>query len=192
MVTLETRPAKRVIGAILLLLSVLGFSKLQARDQTPTAWLDVPYVQQIKAGCGSAAVAMVVQYWAREYPGRLDAAAADSERIDRLLPPTPKGIQGKALKKFMEAHGFSAFIFDAEVQDLRDHFARGRPMIVCLALNGPNGPLHYAVVVGVDANSVWLNDPARGKLIREPMTRFLPAWKETGNWALLAVPRQSK
>jgi hypothetical protein len=37
--------------------------------------------------------------------------------------------------------------------------------------------------------AVLVNDPARGRLIPVELTRFLPAWKLTGNWALLAVPR---
>jgi predicted double-glycine peptidase len=158
---------------------------------TDTRWLDVPFVQQVKAGCGSAALAMVVQYWARQQPG-LEVAAADSERIDKLLPATAKGIQGRALKQFLEQRGFTAFIFDGELRDLQAHFEKGRPVIVCLALSGPRAPLHYAVVVGLDDKAVWLNDPARGKLVHENLDHFMAAWKETGNWALLAVPRQAQ
>jgi uncharacterized protein YvpB len=43
----------------------------------------------------------------------------------------------------------------------------------------------------VDDEEVVLNDPARGKLVREQKEAFLRSWKVTGNWALLAVPRQS-
>jgi predicted double-glycine peptidase len=155
-------------------------------------WLDVPFVEQAKSGCGSAAIAMVVQYWVRQYPG-LDAAAADTERIDRLLPPTSrKGIQGQALKEYLEKRGFQAFVFDGEIADLNHHFEKGRPVIVCFAPAGSRAPLHYAVVVGLDEKNIWLNDPARGKLFREDVSRFLHEWKETGNWALLTVPRQAQ
>jgi predicted double-glycine peptidase len=154
-------------------------------------WLDIPYVEQVRAGCGSAAIAMVVQYWARQQPG-LESALQESERINELLPPTsPKGIKGKELKRFLEEHGFRAFIFDGEIQDLQNNFQKGRPLIVCLALNGARGPLHYAVIAGLNDQVVWMNDPARGKLIREDMDRFLSAWKATANWTLLAVPQQA-
>jgi uncharacterized protein YvpB len=63
-------------------------------------------------------------------------------------------------------------------------------VVVCLGLKGPDGPLHYAVVVGLGDADVTLNDPARGKLVREEREAFLRSWKVTGNWALLAVPRQ--
>jgi predicted double-glycine peptidase len=151
--------------------------------------LDIPFVQQTKAACGSAAVAMVIQYWARQNPG-LDLAEADSERIDKYLPPTSaKGIQGKALKAYLEKQGFQAFIFDGELADLQHHLEKGRPVIVCFAPRGPRAPLHYAVIAGVDQHSIWMNDPARGKLFQEDTGRFLGEWKATGNWALLAVPR---
>jgi ABC-type bacteriocin/lantibiotic exporter with double-glycine peptidase domain len=155
-----------------------------------TAWLDVPYVQQVKDGCGSAAVAMVVQYWALQFP-ELQKAAADTERIDKLLPATSEGIRGEALKAYLERNGFSAYIFDGEVGDLRHHLEKGRPVIVCLAPGGPKKPLHYAVVVGINDNRIWLNDSARGKLFSEDLARFKEEWSATQNWALLAVPRQT-
>src|SRR4051812_39250700 len=89
----------------------LLLTSLTAGEVKP--WLDIPYVQQKKAACGSAAIAMVVQYWAREQPN-LESAASDSEEIDRLLPASAKGIQGRALKAFLEGHGFDAYIFDGE------------------------------------------------------------------------------
>jgi len=171
---------------VLLLLS--GSSLLLfANDLT---WLDVPFVRQIRAGCGSAAIAMVMQYWARNDPN-LDAAAAAAERIDRALPASSKGIAGKELRRYLEANGFSVFIFNGELSDLRHHAAKGRPTVVCLGLKGPRAPLHYAVVAGAGEDAVLLNDPARGKLVREDKESFLRSWKVTGNWALLAVPRQT-
>jgi ABC-type bacteriocin/lantibiotic exporter with double-glycine peptidase domain len=157
--------------------------------QTAAPWLDVPYVEQVRAGCGSAAVAMVVQYWAHQFPG-LRAAAADTERIDQLLPASTRGIHGAALKNYLEQEGFSAYIFSGEITDLKHHFDKGRPLIVCLAPKGPRAPLHYAVLVGIDDSRVWLNDSARGKLFNEDLARFKEEWSATGNWALLAVPRQ--
>ena len=148
---------------------------------------DVPFVHQIREGCGSAAVAMVMQYWVRQTPG-LDAAASAAERIDRALRPKSGGLSGEALRRYFEANGFSAYVFDGEIADLRDHTSKGRPVIVCL---GPaaRGELHFVVVAGVDADRVIINDPARGKNIGQPLAEFLREWKASGDWALLAVPR---
>jgi uncharacterized protein YvpB len=154
-----------------------------------TGWLDVPYVRQVKAGCGSAAIAMVMQYWAR-YEPRLDALAADADRIHKHLPPSKRGLAGQALKGYLEENGFSAYVFDGELSDLRNHLEKGRPVVVCLALRGPRAPLHYVVIVGLGDGLVVMNDPARGKVVREDLDSFVRAWKITGHWALLAVPRQ--
>lgn len=163
---------------------------LLAVAATASPWLDVPYVQQVKAGCGSAAVAMVVQYWARQFPA-LRSAAADTERIDKLLPASSRGIRGEALKDYLQREGFAAYIFDGQIGDLKHHLEKGRPVIVCLAPRGPHAPLHYAVVVGLADDKVWLNDSARGKLFTEDLPRFEVEWKATQDWALLAVPRQT-
>jgi predicted double-glycine peptidase len=176
----------RRISRILLLTALSSWACLS--NEIP--WLDVPFVRQVRAGCGSAALAMVMQYWVKHQPG-LDAAAADAERIDKALPPSSEGISGEALKRYLEEHGFAAFVFNGELEDLRNHVAKGRPAVVCLAPKGPRAPLHFVVVVGVGEDAMLLNDPARGKLIRERQDSFLRAWKVTGNWALLAVPRPS-
>jgi predicted double-glycine peptidase len=175
-----------VLGLILTVWPLLSYDVWGATD-----WLNVPFVPQVKAGCGSAAVAMVIEYWAYRYPS-LQYAAEDTQRIDQLLPVSRRGIRGDALRKYFDARGFRAFVFDGELEDLKHHFEKGRPVIVCFAPKGPHAPLHYAVIVGVDAHSVWMNDPARGKLIREDTDRFLDEWKVTANWALLAVPRQAQ
>jgi len=175
----------RSLGPAVLLL--IGLHSPASSADSP--WLEVPFVHQVKAGCGSASIAMVMQYWASRQPG-LDAARADAGYIDQvLLPGSTKGIQGQSLKRYLEEHGFAAFVFSGEIRDLQQHLAKGRPVVVSLGLNGSRAPLHYVVVVGLKGKAVLVNDPARGKLIGIDLQRFLLAWKPTGNWALLAVPR---
>jgi predicted double-glycine peptidase len=153
--------------------------------------LDVPFVPQIRQGCGSAAVAMLIEYWVKQTDS-MERAAEDAEHIDRALPPGADGLAGSALKRYLDTHGFEAFIFDGEVQDLREHIAKGRPVIVCIAPRGPSREKHFAVVDGIEPESIVLNDPARGKDFREPLHAFLREWKSAGNWALLAVPRTAR
>jgi predicted double-glycine peptidase len=131
---------------------------------------------------------MVVQYWALHHP-ELKDAAVETEQIDDLLPASRRGIRGSALKNYLGERGFNVYVFDGELEDLRQHFEKGRPLIVCLGMSGERGPLHYAVVVGIGDDAVWLNDSARGKLVREPVDRFLGLWRASRNWAMLAVPR---
>jgi predicted double-glycine peptidase len=177
-----------MVRLLLALLCVFGY---EARSAEP-GWLDVPFVRQVYAGCGSASVAMVMQYWIRS-DQRLDPAASDAERIHKALPVSSKGIPGSRLKQYLEENGFTAYTFDGEMQDLQNHVSKGRPVIVCLAPRGMRAPLHYVVVTGVadDNSHLTVNDPARGKSISIDAELFLKEWKATGNWALLAVPRQS-
>lgn len=132
---------------------------------------------------------MVMQYWVRQQPG-LNPAAADADYVYKILPRSKNGASGEALKEYLEHHGFSAFVFSGEMEDLRHHVEKGRPVVVCLAPKGPHKPLHYAVVAGIVDDGVLLNDPVRGKLIHLRSAEFQREWSVTGNWSLLAVPRQ--
>jgi len=132
---------------------------------------------------------MVIEYWIAQSAG-LDTAARAVERIDRDLRPSRGGLSGAELRDYFEAAGFSAYVFNGEFEDLRTHLAKGRPVIVCL---GPARPeMHFVVVTGIDDNGAIVNDPARGKSVHDRLPAFAREWKASGNWALLAVPRQSK
>ena len=153
------------------------------------ASLDIPFVQQTAAACGPASAAMVMQYWARERPERT-SLAAEADRVARMPVPA-KGITGANLVRVLERAGFRVFVVNAERRDLEDHLAKGRPLIVCFAPAGKSGPLHFAVVAGLESDTIVLNDPTRGKLFREDLGRFLRQWSVTDNWTLLAVPRDT-
>jgi predicted double-glycine peptidase len=190
-----------VIAMALLLASAC---LLLAADTTAGNWIDVPYVAQPKDGCGAAAISMVLQYWARQpaakslqnLPEKLGlqpnvSASSDPRRIqDLLFVPTEKGIPASAMIGYFERSGYHAYAFRGEWSDLQHHISQGRPLIVSLKASGPRGPLHYAVVVGVDSqrNYAFLNDPARGKMLRVSREGFLGEWNPANNWTLLAVP----
>lgn len=118
----------------------------------------------------------------------INPADADESRIHAAVKHTAAGISGQALREYLAGHGFAAYIFRATTEDLRHHLAKGRPIVVCLAPRGANAPLHYVVVAGLADDAVLVNDPTRGKLLREDLSSFTKAWESTGNWSLLAVP----
>ncbi len=154
-----------------------------------SGWLDVPYVRQLEEGCGAASVAMVMQYWSSR-DTRVDRTAADADTIYRALAPAAgKGSSGQSLKSYLESHGFRAYVFTGEMEDLHHHLDKGRPLIVCLAPRGLKAQLHYVVVVGLTKQAVLMHDPVRGKLFDEERNRFEREWKAAGCWALLAVPQ---
>jgi len=155
-----------------------------------SVWLDVPYVHQEKNGCGSAALAMVLQYWAQKgiviAPERTDEGKIQKE----LYSQDARGIYASAMEKFLRESGFSPYVFKGEWSDLGNHLEKGRPLIASIQPGGKSS-LHYVVVVGIDREKegVLLNDPERGKLFRVERTEFEKEWQRTNYWTLLAVPR---
>jgi predicted double-glycine peptidase len=150
----------------------------------PSLWIDVPYIQQDKNGCGSASIWMVIEYW---NPG---TAPPIHEIQAHLYSEEAGGIFARDMAGYLEARGHQVFTFRGEWQDLTQHVGKGRPLIVSLEQNARGVPLHYVVVAGVDTvqNLVLLNDPAQRKLLSMSRDEFRQRWKATDNWTLLAVP----
>jgi predicted double-glycine peptidase len=151
--------------------------------------LDVPFVRQQRHGCGAAALAMVLGYWqGRETPPQ--RPDGDARAIfAALYDPAAKGIFASEMERHLSERGFRTFVFRGEWQDVEQHIARARPLIVALK-PGPRAPLHYVVVAGFDSERglVLLNDPARRKLVPVERAEFEHAWKEAAHWSLLALP----
>jgi ABC-type bacteriocin/lantibiotic exporter with double-glycine peptidase domain len=152
-------------------------------------WLDVPFVKQEKNGCGAASIAMVMQYWQRQQHG---PATPDAEEIQRALYSSEAhGIYTSDLEGYFQQHGFRAFAFRGEWNDLKEQLAKGRPLIVALK-PARGAPLHYVVVAGLDEQQgiIVKNDPAERKLLKQDRSSFEKQWQGAGNWTLLAVPQQ--
>jgi predicted double-glycine peptidase len=147
-------------------------------------WIDVPFVQQDKNGCGAAVIWMVLEYW------NAGAAAPVEDIQQRLYSAAAGGIFTQDMVRYFEAQAYRAFVFRAEWEDLEQHISKGRPLIVCLERNARGVPLHYVVVAGIDPvqNLVLVNDPAQRKLLSMSRSEFERGWRATDNWTLLAVP----
>ena len=156
-------------------------------------WLDVPFVKQTEYGCGSAAISMLLQYWnAHGMP--VDSHRADAEAIQKqLYSPKAHGIYASDMESYLKDSGFRVFLLDGEWKDLEEQLKQGRPLIVSLQPGNAKAPLHYVVLTGIDWQSgvVFMNDPARGKLLRTERARFEKEWRPNRNWMLLAVPEKA-
>ena len=155
-------------------------------------WLDVPFVQQQKDGCGAASIAMVMQYWEQHQGRPLQPAAEPAPIFRALYSATAHGIYASAMVRYFQQNGFRAFAFVGQPADLITQLQQGRPLIAALK-PGAAPSLHYVVVVGVDQprNLVVVNDPAQRKLLKEDQSQFEREWRAAGNWILLAVPNTS-
>jgi ABC-type bacteriocin/lantibiotic exporter with double-glycine peptidase domain len=177
-----------ILGLVLFSVVSVG---LALAAETPSLWIDVPFVAQVKNGCGSAVMAMVMEYWEKKTAhGAGDGA--DAGKIQAALySPAEAGIPASAMKKYFENAGYRTFTFVGDWGELGHHLERGRPLIVGLNASGPHGPLHYVVVVGIDSarGTIYVNDPAQQKMLRLSREGFESEWKATEHWTLLAVPR---
>lgn len=187
----------RRLLAVRAILAALILTGVATAAEPSRLWLDVPFVKQTRNGCGPASIAMVIQYWRRQSAAtRLTAApssgdVADPVAIERAVySKEARGTAGSEMQRYLEQAGFRAFVFQGEWTDLEHHLAQGRPLIV--ALREPRSD-HYVVVTGLEGSQIVIvNDPARRKLLKVDRTHFERAWKGTGNWTLLAVPRPNR
>jgi len=145
--------------------------------------LVIPFHRQMKNGCGAASVAMVLHYWETDPPAP-DVVYAS------LYQPVQNGISLSDMRDFLANQGLRAFTLRGEWRDLEQQLAKGRPLVVGLR-NGRKKPLHFVVVTGVNADTVWLNDPTRKKPHHIPREKFEKSWNLADKWMLLAVPPAS-
>jgi uncharacterized protein YvpB len=174
------------------LFALLCLGQLLFAAEAQAVWLDVPFVKQEKNACGAAAVAMVMQYWARQQ-GHSTAPSAEAENIQNVLySPQAHGIYNSAIETYFRDHNFRTFTLRGHWSDLQQHLEKGRPLIVMLK---PDylAPLHYVVVAGLDPaqNIVQLNDPAQRKLLKMDRPTFEKSWNAANNWTLLALPQRA-
>jgi ABC-type bacteriocin/lantibiotic exporter with double-glycine peptidase domain len=155
--------------------------------------INVPFVRQPKDGCGSASIAMVMQYWAAQQ-GAAPGTDSDVNAIQsQLHAPHQKGIAAEQMEAYLRQHGFRVFPLNGNWSDLEEQVGKGRPVIAALRPAGPN-ELHYVVIAGIDDahGMVTINDPAVRKLLTRERAGFEQEWKATHNWLLLAVPAAAK
>lgn len=174
----------------LFLTLLLGPGVKSGPQDSAGVWLDVPFVKQSEDGCGSAAISMVMQYW-NGHGAQIDAQRADATAIQKqLYSRKARGIFASDMQNYFNASGFRVFLLDGSWADLEEHLKQGRPLIVSLQPGNAKAPLHYVVVAGIDLQheAVFVNDPARGKLLRIERVDFEKQWRSNRNWLLLAVP----
>lgn len=183
---------RRLLRVVCCVLASVLLVSIACANTAPGVMLDVPFVAQPKNGCGAASISMVMQYWQR------DRALAHSDRVNvdtiqrALYSKRAKGIFASAMEQYFADAGYRTFAIRGRWTDLRENLEKGRPLIVGLAPEGPREPLHYVVVAGMDWENNWVfvNDPAQRKLLKMARADFQKQWAVTGDWTLLALPKQ--
>ena len=180
--------------AIAILLSFFLGLALQAEPQEKAGiWLDVPFVKQSPGGCGSAAISMLLQYW-HAHGAEITAQRADADAIQKQLYSRKlRGIRASDMQSYLSDSGFRVFPLSGDWDELLHQLQQGRPLIASIQPGASASPLHYVVITGMDwqSSALFLNDPARGKLLRVSREDFENQWRPNRNWMLLAVPEKS-
>jgi ABC-type bacteriocin/lantibiotic exporter with double-glycine peptidase domain len=169
----------------------LCFCALVLTADPTSIWLDVPFVQQSREGCGAACIAMVMQYWSAKNDGHPGEAGEAAYILRQLYSPEAHGIYASSMEKYLRKQGFKTFAVAGTWDDLGQHLRNGRPLIVALAPAAGTRVFHYVVIAGLDSanNLIMFNDPAGRKLSKLDRRTFEKEWKATSNWMLLAVPQ---
>ena len=124
--------------------------------------------QQYDFSCGSAAVATLLTY---HYDYRVSEQDVFGQMYTRGNQAKIKreGFSLLDMKNYLQAHGFEADGFQAELDQLR---SSGLPAIVLIKENGYN---HFVVVKGMKDGRILVGDPASGTRAM-PYARFKELW----------------
>lgn len=178
--------------ALSLLLSALASAPLASPPPAAEAGLrlDVPFTPQVKEGCGSAAIAMVMAWWKSHGHAPANPEADDVAIIHKAVySPKSKGTSAAEMQRYFRRQGFRAYGFPGNWTDLKEHLAKGRPLIVALRPRGQR-QLHYVVVSGLSETQVLVHDPALKPFGAMNRAEFEEQWAASEHWTLLALPRQ--
>ena len=129
-----------------------------------------------KGMCGPASLKMIFGYYGID---------KSEEEIAKLTGATEGlGTDGEGIKKVAESFGFKVEIKnESSLEDIQNYLNKKIPVIVNWFTRGridyddsqvPDG--HYSVVVGLDDEFIYLQDPEIGKLRKIEKGDFIKVW----------------
>jgi ABC-type bacteriocin/lantibiotic exporter with double-glycine peptidase domain len=186
-------PTARIAALLAALLALCGCSTYRGTAEPigpetleRDGWIavsHVPVIEQIgQEDCGSAALAMVLEYWGK--PSDLQAISAACGLAEG------KGIRAGALRDHARSRGLKAYLVEGVIADLSREVRLGRPVIVGLLKPCADRALaHFEVVVALhfDTESIVTIDPGSGWR-RNSFEGFLAEWSPAGSPALVMFP----
>jgi ABC-type bacteriocin/lantibiotic exporter with double-glycine peptidase domain len=145
---------------------------------TPVPKLNVkPFQETLYAGmCGPASLKMVFEYWGID--------KSEQQLADLCNTQPDLGTSDQDLKRVAESFGLKVEIknlstfedilywLDKKVPVIVDWFTRGRPDYSDSEVSDG----HYSVVVGLDTEYIYLQDPEIGALRKLKRVDFLKVW----------------
>ena len=143
---------------------------------------EVPFVEQGDFLCGPASLAMVLTAAGKP-------ATVESLTPQVYLPGRQGSLQAEMLGATRRA-GLVAYPLTPQMEALMRELAAGRPAVVLLDLSFRIVPIwHYAVVVGYDLDAEkFIVRSGRRSRDEWSFPFFEYLWKDSGYWAMLALP----
>ena len=150
-----------------------------------SVWLDVPYVHQEKEGCGSAALAMILQYWSQK-GAALPAERFDAERIQRELhSKEARGIRASAMEEYLREHKGR---LQARLDALHAGFRRMAQAGLPVRDIPPQGAIYLSVRVAIAGQT---NETTRKLLLESAGFAVVPfqafGLREDSGWFRISV-----
>ena len=171
-------------GRLALAAMLCSCASLHPEPVTPYA-LDVPRMRQPNANaCLAACAACVSTYWA--------VTSTPQSVIADLGKPPRGGYAIGDMRDWARDRGFAAYVLAGDLAILREHLAKGRPLIA--VLEKKPGRTHAVVVAGVapDGRLLALMDPAQGRNTVLPFSIFQQQWARARQAILLIASGPSQ
>ena len=150
----------------------------------PNGWLNVPHFrQEFNYSCVAACVRMVIAHYGRN---------ESEDSVRQLLGTTSRGTRAANVTNVVQL-GFDVRFGTSNLLQLRATLAANVPPIIFL-LTGTldyweTNDAHAVVLIGVDAASVYLNDPFFDPFAQTSLANFQQAWATTGHLAAFIRPQ---
>jgi sugar lactone lactonase YvrE/uncharacterized protein YvpB len=193
-------------------LLVLTFASLGVAANIPVKWLPQvpPGGWPLSANCGPTSVLMVASYYAGTTPTSNEIELIDQEMLKLFGYPVNSDNGTDAGDNGTEPTGFNLATLASEyfnlpdshryanwtIAQLQEELANRNPVIVAVFthMSPADGyHKHFMVLVGMDDNFVYVNDPGRTWQQTHPgplaykLSDFKTAWKENANNAVVVI-----
>lgn len=136
--------------------------------------LNVKPIRQKPGECGPVSLEMVLRYFGLE---------ADNDELVNITGCTPdKGIPAKMIIKAARKFGMKAIIKDnSNFEDIRNWVINKKVPVIVDWFSDDDG--HYAVVVDINKNNIYLQDPELGHIRAMKLDHFYRIWFDfNGNY----------
>jgi len=145
----------------------------------------VSFVKQEKNWCGPTSLTMVLNYW---------GDPVNQSEVGSTVDPEHYGTGSLDLISFLELRGYIVYEFDRDsleyrssaMDELKIWVSHDYPIVVSqwTYFSGKSG--HYRVVVGYDAQSIFVKDPNSGSIAFSIET-FLELWEMNNEYGLIVI-----